>query len=229
MQVRFDRFVFDSEARELRSDHGPLHLSPKAFQLLETLLEHRPKALSKSRLRDLLWPGTFVVDANLANLVAEIRAVLGDERRRPRFVRTVHGFGYAFCEGLGPPTARQARAGPPATAREPPPAQWIVWDQEVIPLELGENVLGRGEDVAVRITSPGVSRRHARIVIGEGGATLEDLGSKNGTYLRDHPVEAPARLADGDTFRLGRQALVFRSLATEGSTLSEMIGREPRR
>ncbi len=229
MQVRFDRFVFDSEARELRSDHGPIHLSPKAFQLLATLLEHRPKALSKSRLRDLLWPGTFVVDANLANLVAEIRAVLGDERRRPRFVRTVHGFGYAFCEGSGQPTARQARSEPPTAAPGPPAAQWVVWDEEIIPLGPGENVLGRGEDVAVRITSPGVSRRHARIVIGQGGATLEDLGSKNGTFLRDHPVETPAHLADGDTFRLGRQALVFRSLAADSSTLSETIDRQPRR
>jgi DNA-binding winged helix-turn-helix (wHTH) protein len=227
MQVRFDRFVFDSEARELRGDLGPIHLSPKAFQLLEALLEHRPKALSKSRLQGLLWPGTFVVEANLANLVAEIRAALGDQRHRPRFVRTVHGFGYAFCEGSTPPASDEARLKPAGEARQGHAAQWVVWDGKVLPLEPGENVLGRGEGVAVRIASLGVSRRHARIVIEQDEATLEDLASKNGTYLRDQLIESPTRLSDGDTFRLGRQALVFRSSAPEGSTLSEAGGRKP--
>jgi DNA-binding winged helix-turn-helix (wHTH) protein len=226
MQVHFDRFVFDSEARELRSNLGPLHLSPKAFQLLETLLEHRPKALSKSELQGILWPGTFVVEANLANLVAEIRAALGDERGRRRFVRTVHGFGYAFREDPAPPRAEAALLERLPEAGEDWPAQWLVWDGRVIPLEPGENVLGRGEGVAVRIASLGVSRHHARIVVSEGEATLEDLGSKNGTYVRDRRIETPARLADGDTFRLGRQALVFHSSALDGSTFTEATGRK---
>ena len=54
-------FVLDSEARELLRDGEAVHLSPKAYQLLEALVENRPKALSKSALHDLLWPNTFVV------------------------------------------------------------------------------------------------------------------------------------------------------------------------
>ena len=68
MSVRFGPFVLDPEARELRCDGSPLHLSPKAFQLLAALVESRPKALSKANLHDRLWPDTFVVEANLANL-----------------------------------------------------------------------------------------------------------------------------------------------------------------
>ena len=98
MQVRFSDFVLDTDTRELLRDSRPIHLSPKAFQLLELLVETRPRALPKDTLYNRLWPNTFVVEANLSNLVGEVRAALGDNPRRPRFVRTVHGFGYAFSE-----------------------------------------------------------------------------------------------------------------------------------
>ena len=53
-------------------------MSPKAFQLLEILLENQPKAMAKGMLQEILWPDTFVVEKNLANLVGEIREALGD-------------------------------------------------------------------------------------------------------------------------------------------------------
>ena len=96
MHVAFGDFVFDSDTRELLRGGNRVTLSPKAFQLLEVLIENRPKALSKSVLHDRLWGDTFVVEANLSNLVGEIRHALGEDSRAPRFVRTVHRFGYAF-------------------------------------------------------------------------------------------------------------------------------------
>jgi DNA-binding winged helix-turn-helix (wHTH) protein len=96
MHLQFGEFIFDSETHELLRDHQPVTLSPKAFQLLEILIENRPKALSKSQLHDRLWPNTFVVEANLSNLIGEVRRALDDDPRRPRFVRTIHRFGYAF-------------------------------------------------------------------------------------------------------------------------------------
>ncbi len=224
MLVRFDRFVFDSSARELRDGQGPVHLSPKAFQLLETLLAAWPRALAKAELKDRLWPDTYVVEANLANLVAEIRAVLGDDQGHPRFIRTVRGFGYAFREALVGRVmseAPQARPGPSTRADEGRSAHWVVWGRQVIPLHPGENVLGRDEGATVRITSPGVSRRHARISILESGTMLEDLGSKNGTYLHDDPIDGPTALAPGDTFRLGLQTLVFGASERDVPTLTE--------
>jgi pSer/pThr/pTyr-binding forkhead associated (FHA) protein len=94
----------------------------------------------------------------------------------------------------------------------------VIWERRVVPLESGENLLGRDEQAAVRIDAPGVSRRHARIVVRADGATLEDLGSKNGTFLRERRLESPAELTDGDAFRLGRHLLYYRSSPLRGST-----------
>ena len=95
---RFGDFVLDLEAHELARAGTPVSLSPKAFQLLGLLVQSHDKALSKTELQDRLWPDTFVVEKNLTNLVSEIREALGDDPTRPRFIRTVHRFGYAFRE-----------------------------------------------------------------------------------------------------------------------------------
>jgi Tol biopolymer transport system component/DNA-binding winged helix-turn-helix (wHTH) protein len=97
VRICFGPFTLDLESRQLSNTGEEIHLEPKAFELLSALVIERPKALSKADLQERLWPGTFVAEANLSNLVAEIRAALGDPARAPKFVRTVHGFGYAFC------------------------------------------------------------------------------------------------------------------------------------
>jgi pSer/pThr/pTyr-binding forkhead associated (FHA) protein len=70
----------------------------------------------------------------------------------------------------------------------------------------------------IRFDRDTVSRRHARIVIGGETAIVEDLGSKNGTYLRGQRVEVASSLADGDQIRLGSVPLTLRVLARPGST-----------
>jgi DNA-binding winged helix-turn-helix (wHTH) protein len=94
----FGDFVLDLNTHELVRAGTPVSLSPKAFHLLAILVENHPKALSRTELQDRLWPGTFVVEKNLTNLVSEIREALGDDPVHPRFIRTVHRFGYAFRE-----------------------------------------------------------------------------------------------------------------------------------
>ena len=96
LQVSFGDFVLDPESRELRRGREPVRLSPKALQLLEILVTNGPKALSKAELQDRLWPDTFVVEKNLANLISEIREALGEDRSDPRYIRTVPRYGYAF-------------------------------------------------------------------------------------------------------------------------------------
>ena len=96
MRLCFGDFAFDSLARQLFRGPHLVHLSPKAFQLLQALVEARPNAVSKHDLQALVWPNTFVSDANLAVLIGEIRSALGDDPRKPRLIRTVYGFGYAF-------------------------------------------------------------------------------------------------------------------------------------
>jgi DNA-binding winged helix-turn-helix (wHTH) protein len=209
MRFRFGPFILDKDARELLRDGAPVHLSPKAYLLLEALLENRPKALSKADLHGRIWPRTFVVETNLANLVAEIRSLIGDEPRRPRFLRTVHGFGYAFRDTGSEEVSEGTSSG--LRTREGEPAHRVIWQRRVIPLEAGENLIGRARDVAVSIEAPGVSRRHARIVIEHDLATLEDLGSRNGTYLEERRLNEPVVLRDGDAFRIGGQLLIYSS------------------
>ena len=110
MPVRFGSFVLDPDTRELIRGGVPVSLSPKAFDLLCLLVTHRPKAMAKSDLLDRLWPDTFVVEKNLANLVGEIRDALGDDSSNSQFIRTVHRFGYAFRDvALELGTTRTAR------------------------------------------------------------------------------------------------------------------------
>ena len=210
MRVLFGDFVLDLASRELLRAGRRTHLSPKAFDLLAELLGSRPRALAKTDLQRRLWPGTFVAEANLSNLVGEIRTALGDDPRRPRFVRTVHRFGYAFCG-----EAREARAGAGATRGR---HYRLVWNDGRLALSEGEYVLGRSRELEVCLDSPSVSRRHARIRVAGGEVTLEDLGSKNGTYLRGKKLSAPAVLHDGDELRVGSVRLRFRDLGPEAST-----------
>jgi DNA-binding winged helix-turn-helix (wHTH) protein len=219
LRVRFGEFLLDTDARQLFRDGAEVRLQRKTFDLLELLVRTRPKALSKKQIRDELWPDTAVGDASLTVAVAELRAALGDDAEAPRFVRTVYGFGYAFA-------AEAAEEGAAATAPAaiaPAPAARVLWEKRIIPLVEGENVLGRDEGVTVRIDAPGVSRRHACIRVEGERATIEDLGSKNGTFLGESstPIEGATPLADEARFRLGRVLLVFRSSPEAGSTLTE--------
>src|ERR1044071_141050 len=134
----FADFVLDLDARELRRGSDAIALSPKAYQLLQILVSERPKALSKMVLQERLWPDTFVVEKNLVNLVAEIRSALGDDPTHPRFVRTVHRFGYAFRESSDDMSASDAL---PTTRRDV--RFRLVWADGRAGLGDGAYVLGR--------------------------------------------------------------------------------------
>lgn len=204
--IHFGEFAFDADTRQLRKGGQEVHLSPKAFELLRILIAARPKALSKPELQAALWPDAFVTEANLPTLAKEIRAALGDDPRRPRFIRTLHGFGYAF-----------AAPEPGASDSRSDATFWILGDSPVR-LNTGTNILGRDPDATVWFDRPGVSRRHAQIVIAGDAATLEDLGSTNGTWLHGERLTAAAPLADGDEIRLGPAVVTFRVRRAAAST-----------
>ena len=202
MRLRFGRFVLDTGTRELAAGGSPVHLAPKAFDLLEMLVERRPAAVPRAEIERRVWGGTHVSETSLANLVGELRKALDDQGKPPRFIRTVHAFGYAFC---GEATVEGAAAAPVSTH-----GYRLVLARREIALSPGENLLGREAGAVAWLDSASVSRRHARIVVTAAGATVEDLGSRNGTHVNDRAVTAPTPLADGDEVRLGTVRMTFR-------------------
>jgi len=220
MRLVVNDWVFDSDTREVVRKGRPVSLSPKAFALLELLIRRRPKAVSRADIHEHLWPGTFVSPANLANLVVELRAGLGDDARKPRILRTVPRFGYAFAADVA-----AVSTGRPGLSRSF--ACRLVWGPREIALDAGENLIGRERDAVVWIDDGSVSRRHARIAIDDGGATVEDLGSKNGTFVRGRRIEKPVRLADRDAIKIGPASMIFRLFKKTGSTASTVEERKP--
>lgn len=207
MRLTFDRFVLDVGRRALLEDGKPLHLSPKGFALLELLLREAPRALSQQEIVDAVWPDTFVETGSLASLIKEVRSLLGDSRREPKYIRTVHGFGYAMC-------------CPVAQTEGPRRAGTLVFNGEEIPLYEGVNVLGRDPSAGVMIDHETVSRRHASITIAPDSVTLEDLQSKNGTFIDGHRLTGAVPLPSGTTFVLGDARVTFRRSGAIGSTVT---------
>lgn len=197
MRVRFGEFTVDAETRQLLRGGAEIHLSPKAFDLLCSLVAHRPRVVEKGELLGRIWPDAFVVDAGLNVLIGEIRRALSDDARQPRYIRTVHGVGYAFCG--------DARDSPeePASARAVP--CWLIGSERTFRLVEGQNVIGRDPGCDVWLDSPSVSRRHARITVDNRArrAVLEDLGSTNGCYVGRAQVRGPVDLSDGDAITIG--------------------------
>jgi DNA-binding winged helix-turn-helix (wHTH) protein len=203
MRTGFDGFVFDSELRSLARDGHRIHLTPKAFDLLHLLLEKRPRPVTGQEIMEHLWPGCFVARGNLANLVLEVRTALGDDGRTARYIRTVHRYGYVFS---GPADAAEAST-PVPLARSP--FRLVMEDGQVL-LSEGSTSIGRCLDCQVTLPSTTVSRCHARIVLANGRATLEDLQSKNGTFVNERRVEGATELSDGDRIRLGAVPMIYR-------------------
>ena len=212
VKLGFGDLTLDLDTRQLLRGGEELRLSPKAFELLRILVDDRPRAMAKSELIERLWPDTYVAEANLPSLVAEIREVTGDNADEPRVIRTIRRFGYAFCGVVTADRDEQARTTPLGS--------WLMCEGRQIRLVDGENIIGREPEAAVWLDFFTVSRRHARIVIAGDRATLEDLGSKNGTQVRGQPVTESVDLVDGDEIRIGSVVLNFRMPARPGSTVS---------
>lgn len=198
MQITFGSFRVDSDTRQLLRDGIPVRLTPKAFELLLVLVQNRPRAMSKAALTERIWPGVYVTEQGLVRLVNEIRKAIGDSAASPSWLRTVHGFGYAFSE----------------EDRCPKGGLHLTWGNRDVPLAEGEHLIGRDPSASVRLRDSVISRQHAKIVVCAGCATLEDLHSKNGTFIGDTRLNGPRQLEDGDEIRVGGFTLTFRAHAS---------------
>lgn len=204
--TRFGSFDFDLAQRQLL-DHGrEVHLTPKAFDLLSVLIEATPRVVPKTELHERLWRGGIVSDATLAGLVKELRRALDDHNETAPVIRTAHRIGYAFAAPL-------SKAG-----QTPRISRWLVAGECRITLAEGENVVGRDPESQVWIDDATVSRRHARIV----GATIEDLGSKNGTTVSERSVAEAVVLRNGDRIRFGNVLVTYRESPSGLPTVTQV-------
>lgn len=95
----FGPFQLDVRERTLRRDGKPIAMAPKTFELLCLLVENASQALSKEKLLALMWPDTFVEEANLTQHVSLLRKVLEGNT----YIETVPKFGYRFAAAVASP------------------------------------------------------------------------------------------------------------------------------
>jgi hypothetical protein len=91
-------------------------------------------------------------------------------------------------------------------------------------LPRGATIIGRSLDCHLTIEDPLVSRRHARIIIDDAGAFVEDLGSRNGVKVDGVTIKGATRLVDGVRVRIGTQDFLFCSVEAVGRAHSKTTG-----
>ncbi len=187
---RFGEFRFDCASHLLLKNGEEQHLSPKAQRLLHMLLLARPRAVAREEIYDALWPSTFVCETNVASIVSELRRVLGDDARTAQYIRTVHGFGYAFAAGVETEGSRLI------------PMAMLSCERLRHLLCAGENSVGRAPDCRVVLTDATVSRHHAVIIITGNTYVIEDRGSTNGTYVNGQKI-SHSRIGHQDALAFG--------------------------
>jgi DNA-binding winged helix-turn-helix (wHTH) protein len=202
MKYAFVDCKLDTDSREFLRHGAEVHLSPKAFDLLRLLIEQRPKVMTKQELMQALWPDTFVVEANLPVIVAELRSAIGDRAIAAAVIKTHHGIGYSF--GVA---ARESSSRTPVSRSGP--RVLLTIGRRHNELGPGDNEIGRDAGCDICINDASVSRGHARITVDGMTATVIDHGSKNGTKVNGKLIKAAVALKDGDQLTFGQITAQF--------------------
>ncbi len=115
---QFGRFSVDTADRVLRRDKEPVPLTPKAFDILLTLVENSGRIVEKDDLMKRVWPNTFVEEGNLTQNVSLLRKALGESASGPQFIETVPRRGYRFVATVAQDSYDGSRAQKSLTAEE---------------------------------------------------------------------------------------------------------------
>jgi DNA-binding winged helix-turn-helix (wHTH) protein len=206
VEPTLDRISRDGEIVRLR---------PRAMDVLICLAHEAGKLASKQNLIDAVWRTEFVSEHALTQVIAELRSALGDNAKSPSYIENIPRRGYRLVAAVTPivtsvPSARDASL--------PFKLQGEDSDHRLVQ---GPNIIGRTADAHICIDRTEVSRCHARIAVSGTTATIEDLGSKNGTYLNGERLDAPAMLTNGDEIWIGRSVARLRFLVEGEPTMTE--------
>jgi DNA-binding winged helix-turn-helix (wHTH) protein len=218
--------VLPDQGRLSRGDES-VHLEPKAMDLLVFLMERPGDVLSRETIIDAVWSDSVVGEAVLRSAIAALRRALHDDAHDPRLIETIPKRGYRLI-------APVKRVGGGSSAAEGPPSPTgprlmeqhfscaLRWGMDDVDLAEGESIIGRTPESTVQIACERVSRRHARIVVANGRATIEDLGSKNGTFVDGRRIDVPTELVDGQRISVGPIELEYRGLTTAETETDEV-------
>jgi DNA-binding winged helix-turn-helix (wHTH) protein len=207
---RFGQFAIDPAQHQLSRGGQPVHLTPKAFELLCLLIEAAPRVVTKTEIHGHLWPDTFVADATLTGLIKEIRRALDDRDRDAPILRTVHKIGYVFCPAIERREARVSRL-----------CGWLIAGERRLPVVSGKNIVGRDPGVNIWLDFDTVSRRHACITARGDATWLEDLDSKNGTRVGGQVVAGKVTLGNGDRIQFGQIQVTWHRQSALPVTMSQ--------
>lgn len=215
---RFAGYELDLTAYALRRAGQTVKLEKLPMEVLSLLVQRAGALVARSEIEAALWGTTVFVDRDAAinTAIRKIRHALRDDAARPRFVETVVGKGYRFVASV------ESRPAP--THHSPFPRYLVTRGKQEFALESGQTIFGRDPVAEVFIDHPSVSRRHASLSIGADGAVLEDLGSRNGTFLNGRRIEGSVKIDHGAIIGLGPIALTFVVLRAPASTQSVDAG-----
>jgi len=196
-------------------DDREVRLRPRAMDVLTVLALSSGKLVTKNELIDEVWRTEHVGDHALTQVIAELRAALGDDARNPSFIENIPRRGYRLVASVIP-TAESSVSSRGATM----PFK-LETDDGTHPLLQGSTVIGRTEDADICIDKTEVSRCHAMVTVQGTTAIIEDLGSKNGTFVNGHQVAGPTPLTNGDEIWIGRSVARMRFLIEGEPTKTE--------
>ena len=156
--TEFPPFRLDTANQCLWRDDGAAEerilLTPKAFDVLRYLVEHPGRLVAHDELLEALWPKTYVQPEVLKSHIAAIRAVLGDDARKPMFIETMSRRGYRFIA----PVTEGASASGAAASR---PAKVLVGRDDALAQlhQCLERMSSKGERQIVFVTGePGIGK-----------------------------------------------------------------------
>ena len=142
MRYRFDRFVLDAARRELHDGDMPVALEPQVFDLLEFLLRHRERVVTRDELIAGVWGGRIVSESTLATRINAARKAIGDDGAAQRLIKTIARKGFRFVGAVS--EDGDASPVPPSAAGAPLPEQAITFARARDGVTVAVSVAGEG-------------------------------------------------------------------------------------
>src|SRR3974390_674074 len=119
MLLQFNKFVLDTDRRELRGPAGAIHVEPQVFDLLFYFAGNANRVIGKDELIKHVWQGRIVSDAALNSRINSARKAIGESGENQRLIKTVQRRGFLFAGDVTTPTSEQASATSVAPPAEP--------------------------------------------------------------------------------------------------------------